>query len=356
MFKKKLLFIALLILSGVFVISSCKKDDDNPSIPIKTDQRVFIVNEGPFQSGSGTLSIYYRDTEEVDNHVFEGVNGFSLGNLVQSISVHQDKIYIVVNNAGRIEVAAKDDLVSSGAIEGINLPRYFLGVDAFKAYVTSWDNKVYIVDLNSNTISGDIATATGPEKMLQVGESVWVLNQGGFSIDSSITVIDVSTDQAIKSLVVGDKPTGIVQDKNGLVWVMCSGKGWNGFPGVDDTKGKLVCIDPQDYSIIKTLEFPGTTDHPEKLVIDKAGEKMFFNYPGGLYSQEVSAQTLELNLVVSSPTMFYALGFDLVSGMVFTSNPLDYTQNGLVYRIDPDLNEKVDSFSAGIIPGEFFFN
>ena len=356
MLKKKLLYTTLLILSGVLIISSCKKDEDNPSIPIKTDQRVFIVNEGPFQSGSGSLSIYYRDTEDINNHVFEGVNGFTLGNLVQSISVHQDKIYIVVNNAGRIEVAAKDDLVSSGAIEGINLPRYFLGVDALKAYITSWDNKVYIVDLNSNTIIGDIATATGPEKMLQVGESVWVLNQGGLSIDSSITVIDISTDQAIKNLIVGDKPTGIVQDKNGLVWVMCSGKGWNGFPGADDTKGKLICIDPQDYSIIKTLEFPGTTDHPEKLVIDKAGEKMFFNYPGGLYSQEVSAQTLELNLVVSSPTMFYALGFDPVSGMVFTSNPLDYTQNGLVYRIDPDLNEKVDSFSAGIIPGEFFFN
>ena len=51
MFKKKLLYTTLLILSGVFVISSCKKDDDNPSIsiPIKTDERVFIVNEGPFQ-------------------------------------------------------------------------------------------------------------------------------------------------------------------------------------------------------------------------------------------------------------------------------------------------------------------
>jgi len=356
MFKKKLLYTALLILSGIFVISSCKKDADNPVINVKTDQRVLIVNEGPFQSGSGSLSIYYRDTEEVDNHVFEGVNGFTLGNLVQSICVHKDKIYIVVNNAGRIEVAAKDELVSIGAIEGINLPRYFLGLDAFKAYVTSWDNKVYIVDLNSNTISGDIATATGPEKMLRVGESVWVLNQGGLSIDSSITVIDINTDNVINSLIVGDKPGGIVQDKNGLVWVMCSGKGWNGFPGADDTKGKLVCIDPQDYSIIKTLEFPGTTDHPEKLVIDKAGEKMFFNYPGGLYSQDVSAQTLELNLVVSSPTMFYALGFDPVSGMVFTSNPLDFVQNGLVYRIDPDLNEKVDSFSAGIIPGGFFFN
>jgi len=356
MFKKKLLYTALLILSGIFVISSCKKDADNPVINVKTDQRVLIVNEGPFQSGSGSLSIYYRDTEEVDNHVFEGVNGFTLGNLVQSICVHKDKIYIVVNNAGRIEVAAKDELVSIGAIEGINLPRYFLGLDAFKAYVTSWDNKVYIVDLNSNTISGDIATATGPEKMLRVGESVWVLNQGGLSIDSSITVIDINTDNVINSLIVGDKPGGIVQDKNGLVWVMCSGKGWNGFPGADDTKGILVCIDPQDYSIIKTLEFPGTTDHPEKLVIDKAGEKMFFNYPGGLYSQDVSAQTLELNLVVSSPTMFYALGFDPVSGMVFTSNPLDFVQNGLVYRIDPDLNEKVDSFSAGIIPGGFFFN
>jgi YVTN family beta-propeller protein len=356
MIKQNFLYALIPVLLTFFFISSCNKDDEEVENVVRPDNRVFIINEGPFQSGSGSLSIFYRDTEEVDNNVFESANGYELGNLVQSLSVHGDKVYIVVNNAGRIEVADKEDLVSTASIENVNLPRYFLGVSDSKGYVSSWDNKVYIIDLNTNAVSGQIITATGPERMLKVGESVWVLNQGGFGVDSLITVIDIQNDQVVKSIVVDKTPGGIVQDKNGNIWVLCSGKGWNGFPAADDSKGSLLCIDPNDYSIIKTLEFPLSDAHPEKLVIDKAGETVYYNYPGGIYSQDLSKSNLELKKVIASSVMFYGLGYDPSSSLLFASNPLDYVQNGLVYRIDPVLEEKLDSFPAGIIPGGFVFN
>ena len=354
--KSNLTRIVTLIILTASLFGSCKKEDENPPIYIDSDNRVFVTNEGPFQNGSGSLSVFYRNTLEVYNNIFVGVNGFKLGNLVQSICVHNDKVYIVVNNAGRIEIANKNDLVYKGSIEGINLPRYFLPVNDQKAYVTSWDNKVYVVDLNTNSVSGEISTATGPEKMMKVGDEVWVLNQGGLSYDSTITIINSNDDQVIMNLVVGDKPSGIVSDKDGFVWVMCSGNGWNGFPGADDSRGKLVCIDPLDHSIINTHVFPYTDKHPEKLVIDSEGENMFYNYPGGLYSQSIYEETLEVEPLYAHESMFYALGFDPVSSTVFVSDPLDFIQAGIVYRIDAYTGEELSVFEAGIIPGEFFFN
>ena len=356
MLKRNLILFSFLLVSGLLILNSCKKDDDSETPIIKPDNRIFIVSEGPFQGGNGTLSIFYRDTEETEHGVFEAVNGFPLGNLAQSVSVHNDKVYIVVNNANRVEITAKDNLVSLGAIEGINLPRYFLGVDNNKAYVSSWDNKVYVVNLESNTVSGSIQTGTGPEKMIKTGESVWVLNQGGYSYDSIITIIDANTDENIKNLIVGDKPSGIVQDKNGNMWVMCSGNGWNGFPGADDTRGKLLCINAADYSIIKTFNFPDLDKHPEKLVINNDGEQLYYSYPGGIYMHDISEQSLELNLVYASQTMFYGLGYDPVSELIFATDPIDYVQNGMVYRIDPVTSELVGSFQGGIIPGEMYFN
>lgn len=353
--KQRLLLGLTVLTSFMLVITSCKKDEE-PDSNIKPDNRVFIINEGPFQTGSGTLSIYYRDTKEVDQNAFYSVNDFPLGNLVQSLNVFNSKVYIVVNNAARVEVANQTDLVSAGAIEGINLPRYFIGVTDTKGYVSSWDNKVYVVNLPSNTVSGEINTATGPEKMLKVDETVWVLNKGGFGNDSIISIIDINTDEVAKSLEVSSTPTGIVQDKSGNIWVLCSGKGWNGFPGADDSKGALICINPNDYSIIKTFEFPTNIDHPEKLVIDNQGQIMYFLYPGGLFSHDVDANSLDLNAVLSSIPMFYALGFDPVSELVYVSDPLNFDKNGMIYQIDPVLKEKVDSFPAGMIPGEFYFN
>ena len=338
------------------VLVSCKKDDEDEAVQVLPDNRVFIVNEGPFMSGSGSLDVYYRSSKLVVSNAFFHVNGFELGNLVQSVNLHSDRIYIVVHNANKIEVAGKDDLVSVGSIDGINLPRYFMGIDSRKGYVSSWDNKVYILHLELMEVTGSITTATGPEQMMLTGDMAWVLNQGGFSYDSVVTVINTITDEVIKNIVVGDKPSGIVQDDNGMVWVMCSGNGWNGYPGDDDTEGRLVCIDPDALTVVKTFVFPDTENHPEKLVIDNNERDVYFLYPGGLYSVDLLDEELQVNLVKDYESTFYALGYDDQEGQIYVSDPKDFTQYGQVYIIDPASGQTLNSFVAGVIPGGFFFN
>ncbi len=356
---KRMKISQLLIISSILIItiSGCKKDEDEtaPILQI-SDNRVFIASEGPFQTGTGTVSIFYRDSLKVLNNVFEQVNNQVLGNIVQSIEVFNEKAYIVVNNANKIEVVDEKDFVSTATIEGIVLPRYFLGINNTKAYVTSWNNVISVVDLNTNTEIKIIPAGTGPEKMLLAGNKVFVLNQGGFGIDSTITVIDAQSDNVITTINVEKKPTGIQLDVNGKVWIICSGNGWNGWPQPGDTEGHLICINPDDYSIEEDFAFPTTSEHPEKLIINKDKNVLYYIYPGGVYSFDINSTELNLTLLIERPAGFYGLGFDNSTEYIYATDPLDFVQDGWFFRYNAVTGAAVDSFKVGIIPGEFYFN
>jgi hypothetical protein len=90
------------ILAFVFLFSACDKTG-NEKPAGRWDNSVFIVNEGPFQSGTGTVMAYDRSTGLVSEDLFEAANGRPLGNIVQSLAVYRDKAWIVVNNSHKIK-------------------------------------------------------------------------------------------------------------------------------------------------------------------------------------------------------------------------------------------------------------
>ncbi|MCK9399859.1 MAG: hypothetical protein M0Q51_07695 [Bacteroidales bacterium] len=237
---------------------------------------------------------------EVAHDLFETANGRPLGNIVQSMTVHQDKAFIVVNNSNKIEVVNLDDFKSVTTIENLTLPRYFIGFDEDKGYVSCWDSTVKVMNLRDYSIITSIQTGNGPDEMILAGDQLFVINSGGFGVDSTVSIIQTNDEEPFGLLEVGHRPSGIQKDVNGKIWVLCSGKGWNGFP--------------------------------------------------------VSASLLNTQPLISGNTMFYGLGYDKVTKMIFATDPLDYAQNGWVYRFNALDGTPVDSFLVGIIPNGFWFN
>ncbi len=351
--NKVKIFFGLLI--AVLFLTGCEKNkNDKPDSGWGSG--VFIVNEGPFQTGSGSISAFDRETKTITDDLFEPVNGRPLGNLVQSVTVQNGKAFIAVNNANRVEIVDLESFESIGVIDSVTLPRYFVGLDDHKGYLSCWDTTVKIIDLDNLAVSGQIHTGTGPEEMLIAGSRLFVLNSGGFGIDSTITVINTATDSRENSIVVGDNPAGIQADAAGNLWILCAGKGWNGFPSIDDTKGKLVCIDPDALSILKTISFPDANNHPDKLAINKSRDRLFYNYVNGIYEFETGASLLNTEPLVMSDHMFYGLGYDPVEGMIYATDPLDYVQRGYFMRFKGENGMPADTFLVGIIPGGFWFN
>jgi len=347
----------LLTFCLIFLITfqACKKDNDTSLEILDYRNCVFISNEGPFNSGTGTISAKSFVNGIVENEIFQKMNNYPLGNIVQSIEVYRDLAYIIVNNMNKVEVVDAKTFKSIATIDDIVLPRYFLGISENKAYISSWDNVVAVVDLNTNSVIKQIPTGTGPEKMIKVNDKVFVLNQGGFSIDSVLTIIDCEADTVLENRIVGEKPSGIQLDKNNNLWIMCSGKGWNGIPDTSSTRGKLVCLDPDNYSIKKEFIFPLIEKHPEKLIINSEADVLFYSYPGGIYRMEITDNVLPQSPFIHRENIFYSLAFDKMNNRIFAGDALDYVQNGIVFSYNAVDGMPLDSFNVGIIPGDFCF-
>lgn len=341
---------------GLLLTQSCKKDIivDPPAVEHAYDHGVFITSEGQYPSGAGTVSFYNRVTGQVQKDIFKDVNGVPLGNIVQSMQIFDTLAYIVVNNGGKVEVASAGTFKSKGTISGLTSPRYFLGISGSKAYVSDWANNVAVVNTATKEVIGTIPTGTGPEQMVRTGNDVYIINGGGWGIDSTVTVINTTTDMATHTIRVGKRPTGIVTDGNGYVWVMCSGRGFNGYPAAGDSEGHLMRINPSTYNIDKEIIFPGTDLHPEHLIVNTNKTKLYFLYSGGIYQMNIEAHIFEYSVLVESGN-FYNLGFDPVDNVIFATDALDFQQNGLTFRFNSESGAIINSFGVGVGPGNFFF-
>jgi hypothetical protein len=342
----------------IVITTSCEKDNPEPN-PYPTPDfgyisGYYIVNEGPFMTGTGTIDFVTRTGKKYQNVYLTSNDGQVLGNLVQSVAVIGVKTYIVVNNADKIEVVDTKTFKKTGTFNNLPSPRYIIEADDNSAFVSCiGDNSVKIINLNGFEIIGSLAV-NAPEKMMRVNNTqIWVLSQGGFSVDSTISVIDIASKSIVQTIQVYPQPSGIQQDKNGNIWVMCSGRNsWH--PG-GNSEGHLVCINPDDYSISKDIIFPTVENHPEELVIRGTKDVLYYRYPGGIYKIGIEASEPEANPLVARTNGFYTLAYDDPDNIIYGTDPMDYVQNGWVYRYNADSGAIIDSIEAGIIPGEIYF-
>ncbi|MBP7679090.1 MAG: hypothetical protein KA096_01545 [Bacteroidales bacterium] len=348
---------SLLPLAFSFVLwlfSGC--GDEPVSPPSVWTGNIFIINEGPFTSGTGTIMAYNRTTGQMSGDLFEPVNGRPIGNIVQSIGVYRNMVWIMVNNSNKVEVARYGDFSSVITIDSMPSPRYI----AFKgdlAYVSSWNNKIFAIDTRSYKIVDEFPTGTGPDEMVITGDYLFAVNSGGLGTTNTISFINIKQKEVKGEITVGDRPCGIAEDKYGKLWVLCTGNGWNGWPNPEtDTPGKLVRIDPATREIIGEFLFSDPALHPDNLIINGERSVLYYAYPDGIYSVSVDNPVLAVEPLVPSTVMYYGLGYDVAEDIIYAADPLDYAQNGIIYRFSAMDGLLIDFFTAGMVPNGFWFN
>ncbi len=349
---KKLNILKSMILLSIF-ISSCTKDEiDIQSNESAYDNGYFITNEGNFGTGNGSIS-FVDEYGVVENDIFQSVNSFLLGDVVQSMSIINDNAYIVVNNSSKIEVANVDSMNYVATIN-VSSPRHITSVSESKAYVTDWGiNGVQIVDLNTNSVTSTITCGTGPEAVVESNGYAYICNVGGWGLDNTVSVINTSSDIVETTLTVGDKPNSAVVDYSGDVWVLSGGyteydANWN---VVSETPGSLVKI--ENNVVVSSFIFP-VGNHPKDLTINDAGTTLY--YSDGSFSTAVYSFNIGDNMLPTVPLInrsFYSLGFN--NNHIYGTDAVDYVQQGWSYRYAVD-GSIVDSVRTGIIPGGYCFN
>jgi YVTN family beta-propeller protein len=325
---------------------SCLKNQEKPNGSFLTGDGVFIVNEGNFMAGNGSLSFYSYDSLKIYNDLFATVNGRPLGDVPNAIEISGDFAYVVVNNSGKIEVIRRSSLGSVKTISGLISPRNIGFASNSKAYVTSmYSDSLIIVDLVNNSVSDYINLRRSSESIAIVGDKAFVANWVG---GHEIMVIDINTDAVVDSIQVGIEPESMVVDKNNVLWVLCNG-GW-----ARENFAELDGINTQTNEIKNQIIFPDKQESPSCLRIDGNGEYLYY-LENGVRKMEISSLQLPTGTFIpQSGHYFYKLGINPVNDDVFVTDAVDYQQNGYLLRYTSQ-GALVSELLADIIPGSMCF-
>ena len=158
-----------------------------------------------------------------------------LGDVAQSMTIYDNKGWVVVNNSHVIFAIDLNTFKEVGRIENLTSPRYIHFLSDEKAYVTQlWDNRIFIINPKKYEITGyiqvpDMTMESGStEQMVQYGKYVYC---NCWSYQNRIIKIDTETDQVVDELKVGIQPTSLVMDKYNKMWTVTDG-GYEGSPTV----------------------------------------------------------------------------------------------------------------------------
>lgn len=339
----KLFVIALLI-----VVQACEKDPD-PVVPIGS-AGYFVVNEGGFGKSNTSISFFDRTTNTMTNDVFAAKNGRPLGDQTQSMTVYDGKGYIVVQNSAKIEVINPDDFSSIKTISaGITSPRFFLGINSTKGYVSDWGSdtelaSVKVIDLSTLAVTKTIPVDDGANKMVLKGNKVYVANNGGLGIEATVSVIDVTSDKVVTTINTPDNPNSLVVDKDGQVWVGGNGdfdskEPWIGKIGTDDKLANVIDLGFVSYDYIN-------------LAMNNAGDKFYFSFAGGVYAVSTTGGSVPATPFIEKG--FYGIAVDPITDDIIGTDAGDFASAGKVYVYSSSGTLKT-SYDVGIAPNGVAF-
>ena len=338
---------------AITVLASCKKDNiDDIYVAGNYEDGYFVTNEGNFGTGNGSIS-FVDEYGAVENDVFASINSFALGDVVQSMNIINDNAYIVVNNSNKIEITSVDSMNYVGTID-VEFPRYIKQVTNDKAYITTWGtgsgNEVKVLDLNTNTIVNTIPCGLGPDAIEVSNSFAYVCNIGGYDVDNTISIIDISSDMVISTLELSDKPNSVKVDIDGNVWVLTKGTteyaaDWSIVPVSPGSLFKIT-----NNEIVDTFTFP-LGDFPKNLVINNLGDVLYYSCAGSVFSFDVNDTALPTTALINKS--FYGLGFH--GGYVFGAVAPSFTESGWSYKYNTS-GIVIDSVEVGVGPNGYCFN
>ena len=327
---------------------SCGKEETSG----KYTDGVFIANEGGFESNNGSVSFYSYNADSVYNDIFFDVNHRSLGDVVQSVTIHDGKVYIVVNNSNKIEIADRQTFKENGVITGLSSPRYLAAFEKM-AFVSCWgDNTVKIINLETNSIVESIPVGAGPDKMCIVNNKLYVANTGGWATDSLISVIDIATYELIKNISVKYSPYDMVIDNENNIWALCYGKviydTEDPYPIIEESPSKIYKIDTEsDEPVLEIVLFDD--QHPWHLEISNDGELFFgggYSFQG-IYHLAIESEDVTRTQIISD----YVYGFNIDPGtnIFFIMLAPTFTEPGMLKRYSKE-GELLGTYDCGIGP------
>lgn len=339
MLKKHLYFFILLV-----SIWACNDPKDVEPILLKNASskldsfNLLVVNEGNFGSGVGTITKVNWNTNEpmqAEQNAFYNQNKEYLGNVVQSISLVGDELWVIVNNSQKI-IRCDKKLKKVGEITGFNSPRYLAFNSKYVFVSDLYDGNISVIDRSDFKIKKHIKTETWTEELLILGDELWVTETSG----RSVLVIDANK-LTVKSIIkVAREPFAIKKLNDNTVKVLCNG----GL--MEQEKPYLYTINMQTKTKTDSVDLSSLKAIPNRLVVYDNETYFLAN---DLY--KISGNSYQ-KVIDGAKYNFY--NFEVDDSYFYLTDVKDYVREGDLHRYFKNNFAIHDSVKVGVIPGFIF--
>lgn len=352
---KKILFILLAAISMI----ACQNEDSVVNVNDHV-KGVFIGSAGKFTQGNASLSIYDPLKKELQNEIYYNTNNVPLGDVLESMKIIKDKLFLAVNNSKKVIVIDINTYKHIATIDGLTSPRYIEVVNDDKIYITDLHGTaITIVNPNTYKVIGTIEIGNGTEQMVKQGKYIYTCS---WSKNNKIYKIDTEQDKVIDFIEVTKQPNSIVLDKNGKLWALSDGSYIGSKYGKEIAA--LTRIDLINFKVEAKFSFVDEKLAPSRLCINGAKDMIYYIRGGygsvsednGIYKMSIDAKELPSKpLIKQDKKIYYGLGIDPKTSDIYVSDAIDYKQNGVIERYS-DNGQLVDQFKVGVLPSSFCFN
>jgi len=348
--------IILAAFSVAILTSACKKDETNNNEGLSDAAVVaYVANSGSFTNNNSSIAAIQADGT-IANDLYFNANRVTPGDVLQSLAVTDKYIILAVNNSQKVEIIDRNTFKSVKVLDGLSdYPRYVV-VNGDKAYVSNGAFAGTILTINLNTLAWEgtgIAVGNGPERIAVQGDKLLVTNSGGFTSDSTLSIVNLTTGIVEKTVELSVKPIDLVT--NGTkTWVLCSGKAIYGanYPEADDhISAKLFELDA-NYNVIAEYAFADSTIHPNHLEISPDKTTLYTDI--GSTVAKSSTSTIAWTTLATFTGSVYSIDVNTSNGDIYVCNPPSFTESGFVHALDANGTTKA-TYSTNIGPTGVYF-
>ena len=205
------------IFSLLFISLGCENEKNSLSSDNGV-KLIFVSSEGNYGQGNGSISVFNNDQKIQEI--------LDIGDVVQSILIHENHLFVIVN--GNSEIKRYSISESGLKLPGITIstqnssPREMVILNK-NLYFTNWNSKdIKILNLTTYAITDQISVDGLPEDITTDGIFLYasvphlaMYDQGN---GSSVIKIDPQTNEIIETYETGKGPQQIVIHNNSL-WI-----------------------------------------------------------------------------------------------------------------------------------------
>ena len=332
--KKNILFLLI-------ILFSCDPDTYNDKDENIFNEWVFVACEGNFGASNGSISMI--------NNFGEMKEVTEIGDVVQSLEVYNNKLFVIVNNSHKIiayDITAEGLRMPGITIDTDNSSPREMKIVNDKLYFTNWNSSdIKILNLKTYIIEDSIKMPGKPESIEFDGTNLWTgiqLNED-YTDGNKLIKVNVSNNSIDGTYEIGKGPTSITfRDNNVFVANTYYDSEYNAFYGTTKFSSVDDKVDIEYYG-------SGVVCGGDVMTYN---QEIYRSYEGGAAKIGNDLKILEQTKIGSfTPSQLYS---SKINNDYIYFGITDFKDLNQVKVFD-FYNNEIASYNVGIIPGDFAF-